>query len=202
MNAVPAAASERAARLSRLASSTRRAGFAAFVALTAVGVVSGASRPSVQVFVAGDSTAAACSPQHYPQLGWAMVLSCAFGSDVTVRDLAQSGRSTKSFISQGFFAQIERDIRAGDVLLIQFGHNDQKLEDPVRGTHADGDFRTYLMRYVDMARAKGAQPVLITPVTRRHFQNGALIDTHGPYAQAVREVAAQSRTPLIDLTAD
>src|SRR6185503_11778649 len=163
---------------------------------------SGASRPPVRVFVAGDSTAAAYAPGHYPQLGWAMVLPCAFGPDVTVRDLAQSGRSTKSFISQGFFGQIERDIRAGDVLLIQFGHNDQKTDDPVRGTNAESDFRTYLMRYVDMARAKGAQPILVTPVARRIFKDGALADTHGAYARAVREVAAQSRTPLIDLTAD
>jgi pectin methylesterase-like acyl-CoA thioesterase/lysophospholipase L1-like esterase/pectate lyase len=173
----------------------------ALAALASVGA-SGASRQPVQVFVAGDSTAAEYESQRYPQLGWAMVLACAFGPDVKVRDLAMSGRSTKSFISQGFFGRIERDIRAGDVLLVQFGHNDQKSDDPVRATNADGDFRTYLMRYVDMARAKGAQPILITPVARRHFQNGVLIDTHERYAHAVREVAAQSRTPLIDLTAD
>jgi lysophospholipase L1-like esterase len=175
---------------------------AAVAALACAGASSGVSLTPVQVFVAGDSTAAEYAATFYPQLGWAMVLPCAFGPDVTVRNFAQSGRSTKSFISQGFFGQIEREMRAGDVLLIQFGHNDQKLDDPARGTNADGDFRTYLMRYVDMARAKGAQPILITPVARRHFKDGALLDTHGAYARAVREVAAQSHTPLIDLTAD
>lgn len=175
---------------------------AAIIALGCVGLSTGANRQPVQVFVAGDSTAAEYGPERYPQLGWAMVLPCAFGPDVLVRDLAQSGRSSKSFISQGFFAQIEREIRKGDVLLVQFGHNDQKTDDPARGTNPDGDFRTYLMRYVDMARAKGAQPILITPVARRHFKDGVLLDTHGAYARAVREVAAQSHTPLIDLTAD
>ena len=93
-----------------------------------------AHRPPVQVFIAGDSTAAEYGPERYPQLGWGMVLPCAFDRDVTVRNIAKGGRSTKSFISQGFFGRIERDIRAGDVLLIQFGHNDAKSDDPVRAT--------------------------------------------------------------------
>jgi lysophospholipase L1-like esterase len=159
------------------------------------------SRP-MQVFIAGDSTASEWGPEHYPELGWGMVLKCAFGDDVVVRNYAQSGRSSKSFIAEGFFAQIEREIRRGDTLLIQFGHNDQKIEDPSRYTNPEGDYRSWLMRYVDLARAKGAQPVLITPVARRRFANGVLIDTHAQYAEAVREVAAQSRTPVIDLTAD
>jgi lysophospholipase L1-like esterase len=166
------------------------------------GAVVAAPAPPMQVFIAGDSTAAEMGPELYPQFGWGMVLKCAFGDDVTVRNHAKSGRSSKSFIEQGLFAQIEREMRAGDTLLIQFGHNDQKIDDPRRYTAPDSDFKTWLMRYVDSARAKQVQPVLITPVARRIFEKGVLVDTHAAYAKAVREVAGESRTPLIDLTAD
>jgi lysophospholipase L1-like esterase len=130
-----------------------------------------------------------------------MVIRCAFDGDVDVRNFAQGGRSSKSFISEGFFAQIEQQIHSGDTLLIQFGHNDQK-PDAARHTDPDTDYKSSLTRYLDMARAHGAQPVLITPVTRRRFENGKLVDTHAAYARAVRELAADTKTPLIDLTAD
>jgi lysophospholipase L1-like esterase len=171
------------------------------LALLALGVPALATPAPMQVFIASDSTAAEYSPEQYPQLGWGMVLKCAFSDDVVVRDYAQGGRSSKSFITEGFFTQIENEIHAGDTLLIQFGHNDSK-DDPARFTAPDGDYKTWLSRYIDMAHAKGAQPVLITPVTRRKFENGLLVDTHAPYAKAMRELAAATRTPLIDLTAD
>jgi lysophospholipase L1-like esterase len=173
-----------------------------FLALIAMGVAALASAAQTQVFIAGDSTASEWPPESYPQLGWGMVLKCAFGEDVVVRNYAQSGRSSKSFIAQGFFSQIENELQPGDTLLIQFGHNDEKVDDPTRFTAPESDYRVWLKRYVDMARAKGAQPVLITPVARRKFEKGVLVDTHGPYAKAVREVAAQTNTPLIDLAAD
>jgi len=173
----------------------------AMTALTASTLASAAPR-ATHVFIASDSTAAEYGPDRYPQLGWGMVLKCAFGDDVVVHNYARGGRSSKSFITQGFFAQIEKEIRPGDTLLIQFGHNDSKADDPVRYTDAATDYKTWLTRYIDMAHAKGAQPVLITPVTRRKFENGVLVDTHAPYAKAMRELAASTSTPLIDLTAD
>ena len=187
-------------RLPVFASSCLRVA-AGLMALLAVPVAS-AAPPATNIFIAGDSTAAEYTPDRYPQLGWGMVLKCAFGADVVVHDYAKGGRSSKSFITQGFFAQIESEIQKGDTLLIQFGHNDSKADDPVRFTAPDGDYKLWLTRYIEMARAHGAQPVLITPVTRRKFENGVLVDTHAPYAKAMREVATQSHTPLIDLTAD
>jgi lysophospholipase L1-like esterase len=158
--------------------------------------------PTTNIFIAGDSTAAEYAPDQYPQLGWGMVLKCAFGDDVVVHNYAKGGRSTKSFIAEGLFAQIEREIRKGDTLLIQFGHNDQKREDNTRYTDPNTEYKANLRRYIASTREKGAQPVLITPVTRRKFEHDVLIDTHAPYAQAMREVAAETQTPLIDLTAD
>jgi lysophospholipase L1-like esterase len=173
----------------------------ALIALLGSGLAHAEPR-AMQVFIASDSTAAEYAPELYPQLGWGMVLKCAFGDDVLVRNYAKGGRSTKSFATQGFFAQIEREIGKGDTLLIQFGHNDSKLDDPIRYTDPESDYKAWLVRYVEMARSKGAQPVLITPVTRRKFENGVLIDTHAAYAKAMRKVATESRTPLVDLTAD
>jgi lysophospholipase L1-like esterase len=170
---------------------------AAFAAASAVG----AARP-VHVFIAGDSTASEYPADQYPQLGWGMVLKCAFGDDVVVRDYAVSGRSSKSFVTQGYFSQLEREIRAGDTLLIQFGHNDEKIEDPTRYTDAQTDYKIWLTRYIDLARSRDATPVLLTPVARRKFENGVLVDTHGAYAQAVRDLASRTHTPLIDLAAD
>lgn len=166
------------------------------------GMAAATGAPVTQIFVAGDSTAAYYEPQRYPQLGWAMVLKCAFDDSVVVHDYAKGGRSAKSFATQGFLAQIAREIGKGDTLLIQFGHNDSKDDDPVRYTDPKSDYRTWLLRYVELARSKGAQPIFITPVTRRQFKDGVLVDTHAPYAQAMREVARESHTPLIDLTAD
>jgi lysophospholipase L1-like esterase len=171
------------------------------LALGVPGHAVAASAP-MQVFIASDSTAAEYLPELYPQLGWGMVLKCAFGDNVNVRNYAKNGRSSKSFISEGFFAQIENEIRTGDTLLIQFGHNDSKADDPARFTEPEGDYKTWLSRYLDMARAKGAQAVLITPVTRRKFEKGVLVDTHAAYAKALRDLAAATHTPLIDLTAD
>ncbi|HVY81681.1 MAG TPA: rhamnogalacturonan acetylesterase [Steroidobacteraceae bacterium] len=168
----------------------------------ALAAAAAATTPSTNVFIAGDSTAAEYAPDRYPQLGWGMVLKCAFGDDVAVHNLAQSGRSSKSFITEGFFSRIEHEIQKGDTLLIQFGHNDEKIADAARYTNPETDFKVWLRRYIDTARDRGAQPVLITPVARRKFKDGVPVDTHAPYAQAMRELAAETHTPLIDLTAD
>jgi quercetin dioxygenase-like cupin family protein len=87
------------------------------------------------------------------------------------------------------------------VLLVQFGHNDEKVEDPTRYTAAEGEFPRWLMRYVALAREHGATPVLITPLARRKFDGTEPKDTHGAYARAVRELARQEQVALVDLDA-
>ena len=113
---------------------------------------------------------------------------------------AVSGRSSMSFINEGLLAKILADLKAGDYLLIQFGHNDAKKEDPTR--YADPvAYQTYLAQYVNGARKAGAIPVLITPVNRRKFdENGKLIPTHGVYPEAMIKLAGELQVPLIDLT--
>lgn len=162
--------------------------------------VSGANADPT-VFIASDSTAAEYGPPRYPQMGWGMVLKCSLDPSVKVVNLAKGGRSTRTFIDEGWFKQIEDAIRPGDTLLIQFGHNDEFKGKPERYTPIP-DFKVNLKKYADMARRHGAQPILLTPVTKREFENDRLGNGLAEYAQAVRDVARATRTPMLDLNAD
>jgi len=154
-----------------------------------------------RIFIAGDSTASEYGIERAPRAGWGMALPGFFGANREVRNHALSGRSSRSFIEQGALDAIARELRRGDVLLIQFGHNDARVEDPARYTEPLNAFPQWLMRYVTTARERGATPILITPLARRVFDHGQLLDTHGAYAIAVRELAQRERIGLIDLTA-
>lgn len=156
--------------------------------------------PPRQVFIAGDSTASEYGPERAPREGWGQALDSFLDDSFVVRNHAKSGRSSRSFIEQGWFDGIASGIKAGDVLLIQFGHNDAKNEDPARYNEPQHAFPQWLTRYVDLARQRGATPILITPVAVRRFEGGEPVDTHGPYAQAVRELAASQQIGLIDLS--
>ena len=157
--------------------------------------------PPRQVFIAGDSTASHYGPERAPREGWGQQLQSFLDEDAyVVRNHAQSGRSSRSFVAEGWFDGMAKEMRAGDVLLIQFGHNDEKIEDPTRYNEPQRAFPAWLMRYVELARSKGATPILVTPVARRKFDRGQLLDTHGLYAQAVRDLAQREQVGLVDLT--
>ena len=153
-----------------------------------------------KIFIVGDSTAADYAPDRYPQMGWGQVLKCRLEEGVTVVNLARGGRSSKSFIAEGLFSDIVKQVAPGDTVLIQFGHNDANVGSPERFTDPESDFRENLRAYVAVVRARSAVPVLITPVTRRVFVAGQATESHAAYSRAVRAVAAQTRTPLIDLS--
>ena len=155
-----------------------------------------------RIFIAADSTAASYGPERAPQAGWGQLLQTWLDdSQWQVRNHAVGGRSTRSFINEGRLEAIEKELRPGDVLLIQFGHNDAKLEDPTRYADPDSDYPLFLSRYIATARAKGATPILITPVARLLYDFGALLDTHGRYTLAMQRVAREQDVPLIDLNA-
>ncbi|UQZ32628.1 hypothetical protein C2I18_03075 [Paenibacillus sp. PK3_47] len=155
------------------------------------------------IFIAGDSTAAHKGGDQKPMAGWGEYLPFHFGPEITVDNRAVNGRSTKSYMAQGRLAHIEQDIRPGDYLLIQFGHNDEKREDPERYTDPAGDFRDHLTAFINSARSRGAFPVLLTPVSRRRFTPEGTPHplAVGAYPQAVREVAEAAGTPLLDIFA-
>lgn len=154
------------------------------------------------VFVAGDSTAATYATADVPRAGWGQALPVFLRRQVAVRNGALSGASSKSFYDLGRLDLILGAIRPGDVLLVSFGHNDEKAEDPARYTEPWTTFQDYLRLYVDGARARGARPVLVTPVERRRFTaDGVPYLSHGAYPDAMRALAEATRTALIDLTA-
>lgn len=150
------------------------------------------------IFIIGDSTVEDNKP---PFRGWGWALPRHVREGVTVHNHALSGRSSRSFRAEGLFAPVERDLAAGDMLLIQFGHNDEK--DDERHTDPDTTFREELWRYCEFALSRGALPVLLTPVSRRFFVgDGDMLYTHGEYPRAIRELAAQKHTALCDLKRD
>ncbi len=153
-----------------------------------------------RVFIAGDSTAAEYGPERAPQAGWGQALHSYLDPDRwVVRNHARGGRSARSFIDEGRLDAIARELQRGDVLLIQFGHNDAKFEDASRYTDPASDYPRLLMRYVQVARDNGAMPILLTPAARLLYDFGALLDTHGVYTQAVKQLAAREQVALIDL---
>lgn len=150
-----------------------------------------------RLHIIGDSTAAEF-PSADPRVGWGAALGSQL-SGVVVNDAARSGRSSKSYWDEGHFQALLPQLAPGDLLLIQFGHNDEK-DDPARHTEPTSSFTDNLLRYVTEARAHGAVPVLLTPIARRRFDGDFITQTHGAYPDATRTVAAETRTPLIDMT--
>ena len=149
------------------------------------------------VYVCGDSTAAPYSPDQAPITGWGQLL-CEKLDGVPVVDAARGGRSTKSFLSEGRLQEIEKTLAPGDLLLIQFTHND--TSDLVwRHTDPWTSFMSNLAIFVDTARQYGAVPVLLTPIPRRYFRDGALLPSHGEYPEAIRVLARQKGVALIDI---
>ncbi|GAA3663323.1 rhamnogalacturonan acetylesterase [Lentzea roselyniae] len=165
--------------------------------------VTGASAATpVQVFVAGDSTASTYTSSQAPRAGWGQALPVFLTPNAVVVNEALSGASSKSFVDLGRLDHILARIKRNDHLLISFGHNDEKKEDPARYTEPSTTYKSYLSQFIDRSRAKGAKPVLVTSVERRRFSSaGTITPTHGAYPAAMRELAAAKRVRLIDLTA-
>ncbi len=150
------------------------------------------------IFIAGDSTARNYKESEAPMAGWGQMLSAHLKSGVKVDNRAISGQSVRSF--RKHWVGLLREVKPGDYVLIQFGHNDQKPQDPDRYADDKTDYRTFLKQYVAEVREAKANPVLITSIARRHFfgPGGALKQSLENYPQAMREVAAETGTPLID----
>lgn len=173
----------------------------------------------VKVYLIGDSTVADYTldegymQKKYPITGWGQVFQQFLTKDslkklnkliksdsALVVDKAKGGRSTRTFFEEGRWKDVLSNLEKNDLVLIQFGHNDAAKDKPERYVDIPG-YKDFLRMYVKETRAKGALPILITPVTRNYpWKDGKLGSAHGEYPQAVKDVAKELNVPIIDLT--
>jgi len=154
-----------------------------------------------RIFWAGDSTVKQNDYTCFPQTGMGQAFALFIKRNIRIENYAQNGRSTKSFIAEGRLAAIDRKINEGDFLFIQFGHNDEKL-DEARHTDAFTDYQENLIKFIDVAKKNGAKPVLITPLYRRLFnEDGKTLtpNTHLEYPQAMIQLGEKLNVAVIDL---
>lgn len=144
-----------------------------------------------RIALAGDSTVT-------ERQGWGTGFAVRLGPGTTLSNHARGGRSTRSFVDEGHWAEVLDG--HPDVVLIQFGHNDAPGKGPERENDAFSTYRENLARMIDEARDAGARPVLLTPLTRRYVDEAGCVRSDlGFYADSARTVAVERRVPLLDL---
>ncbi len=151
----------------------------------------------MRIFICGDSTAASYNPAETRMVGWGQLLG-DFLPGVTIVNLAMAGRSTRTFLAEGRLQPVG-EAQRGDLVLIQFAHNDENEKKPERYAAPWTDFTENLRYFIRFAREKQAVPVLLTPICMRIWQDGKLQPTQGDYPAAMRAAASELDVPLIDL---
>ena len=149
------------------------------------------------IFLAGNSTVTDQAKE--PWAAWGQMIPRFFNSGVVVANFAESGEALKSFVYEKRLMKIMNLIRPGDYLFIEFGHNDQK---PASSAYVEPftGYKEMLKQYIHETTEKGAFPVLVTSMHRRKFdEHGKVVNTHGDYPEAMRQVAQEENVPLIDL---
>ena len=154
----------------------------------------------ITVYLLGDSTMAEKDlTKGSPERGWGTMLQNFFDKEVRVANYALNGRSTTSIIHEGIWAKVRDNIKKGDYVFIQFGHNDSKAGEH-RFAGAFEGYQDNLSRFIDTVRVKGGIPVILTPVTRRTYNDGVLAEnTVQEYPAAARQIAARKKTVCIDM---
>jgi len=169
---------------------------ASLILLTLAGVgtstARGSDQPAVKIVLVGDSTVATGG-------GWGPGFCAVMTPKVTCLDDAINGRSSKSFIAEGAWTKALAE--KGNYYLIQFGHNDMKGKGADRETDPDTTFAANLRKYIADARAIGAQPVLVTSLSRRTLKDGAVVEDLKDYAESTRKVGLAEHVSVIDLNA-
>lgn len=177
----------------------RRSAWVALVLVLGLPATVSASEGLIRLHLAGDSTLSDKLPEKRPETGWGEAFAGLFEPGaVLVLNHARNGRSTRTFIEEGRWTALLESAAAGDHVFLQFGHNDASENKPDRYTPL-AEYRENLQRFVREARAAGLQPLLLTPVARRRFDEaGRLQPSHGAYPDAVRALAIELDVPIID----
>lgn len=149
-----------------------------------------------KIILVGDSTTATGN-------GWGPMFCAHHTTHPTAcLNLARNGRSSGSYRAEGLWEVALREMQVEGYrevfVLIGFGHNDQPGK-PGRSTDLETEFPANMRRYVEEIRAAGATPILFTPLTRRLFEDGEVVRDLEPWAAAVRRIAQETGTPLVDL---
>lgn len=176
-------------------------------------------KKATTIYLIGDSTVANYQleadymEKRYPLYGWGQSFQQFFTKtsikevknliktdSIVVDDRAKGGRSTRTFFEEGRWAEIYKILKKGDVVMMQFGHNDASVDKPERYTNINA-YKEFLRLYVNQTREKGGIPILLTPVNRNYpWKDGKLSNVHGEYPNAVKAVASELNVKLIDLT--
>jgi len=150
------------------------------------------------VFLAGDSTVT--DQPREPTTSWGQMFTRFFRADVAIANHAESGETLKSFLTGLRLDKILSQMKNGDYLFMQFGHNDMKENWPQTYVEPYTTHKAYLKVLIAEARRRGATPVLITPMQRRNFDGLKIRNSLGEFPESVRQTAREENVPLIDLT--
>ena len=149
------------------------------------------------VFLCGNSTVV--DQENEPWASWGQMITRWFGEGVVFANYAESGLSCTSFLAQLRLDKILTQLKKGDYVIVEFGHNDEKEKKA-----GDGAWYSYsrnLKIFADRVKAAGGHIIFCTPTARRAFKDGRNTNTHGDYPEAMKTVAAREHVPVIDLTA-
>lgn len=153
---------------------------------------------AITVFLCGNSTVV--DQDNEPWGSWGQMIPRFFNDQVCFANYAESGESANTFIAAGRLKKALTQMKAGDYVFVEFGHNDQKQKGPGKGAYYS--YMTSLKTIIDEARSKGANPVLVTPTQRRSFdEHGKIRDTHEDFPEAMKWLAEKENIPLVDLHA-
>ncbi len=174
--------------------------------IVAFSMLTGAALCAQSIWMMGDSTMASYPKTSEPLTGWGQVLQERCRDGVKVRNQAISGWSSGMFMKKdektgkSKFESFANEIKPGDYLIIQFGHNDQKKYSEKQYTSPE-KYREYLLFFANEAKKRGATPVFVTSVCRRQFNDGKAVSTLGEYPDIVRSLAKENGIALVDLNA-
>lgn len=172
-----------------------------FISMVAVFAFNIEPATKIKIWLVGDSTISIKEKKAYPETGWGMPFVNFWDSSVSIENRAKNGRSSKSFFAENLWQAVVENLKQGDYVFIQFGHNDESKDKGERYSSPE-EFKINITKYITETIAKNAVPVLITPVARRKFDKaGNIEETHEIYAQIIRDIAIEKNISLIDLDA-
>ena len=159
---------------------------------------------AADIHMAGDSTMMTYRGNAAPQQGWGQRMQELVKDGVTVKNRAIGGRSTKNFKAEGRWANLLREVKKGDFVIIQFGHNDGTKDKPERYTDPKTEYKENMKGFVEDVRRAGGIPVIATSIPFGIYLEDGKLKPAGfldPYLKSAREVAAETECDLVDLYA-